>query len=38
MSQNDNQGDNYECNKCGATFNTEEELNEHNREEHDMDV
>lgn len=37
MSQNDNQDD-YECNKCGATFNSQDELDEHNREEHDMDV
>jgi len=26
----------HECGKCGATFDTEEELQEHAREEHDM--
>lgn len=26
--------DQYECGMCGATFDTEEELREHNQEEH----
>jgi rubredoxin len=26
--------DQYECDMCGATFDTEEELQEHNQEEH----
>jgi DNA-directed RNA polymerase subunit RPC12/RpoP len=26
--------DEYECNACGATFDNEEELMEHNREKH----
>ncbi len=27
-----------ECGKCGQTFDTEEALTTHTREEHDMDV
>lgn len=30
--------DEHECGKCGQTFDTEEELTTHAREEHDMDV
>ncbi len=26
--------DQYECNMCGATFDSQEELEEHNRKEH----
>lgn len=26
--------DEYECDMCGATFDTEEQLQEHNQEEH----
>lgn len=26
--------DQHECDMCGATFDTQEELEEHNREEH----
>jgi len=28
----------HECGKCGQTFETEEDLHDHAREEHDMDV
>ena len=30
--------DEYECDMCGATFDTQEELQEHNREEHDQEM
>jgi len=28
----------HECGKCGQTFETEADMKEHAREEHDMDV
>lgn len=28
----------HECGKCGQTFDTEDDLKSHAREEHDMDV
>lgn len=28
----------HECGKCGQTFDTEEDLEEHAREEHDMEM
>ena len=30
--------DEHECDLCGASFDTEEELQEHNREEHDQEM
>lgn len=30
--------DELECDMCGATFDTQEELQEHNREEHDQEM
>lgn len=34
----DHDDDSHECGKCGQSFDTEEELHDHAREEHDMDV
>ncbi|WP_449405259.1 C2H2-type zinc finger protein [Halorarum salinum] len=30
--------DEYECDLCGATFDDEEDLHEHNREEHEAEM
>lgn len=30
--------DQYECDMCGATFDTQEELDEHNQEEHSEEM
>lgn len=30
--------DEYECDICGASFDAEEELQEHNREEHGQEM
>lgn len=30
--------DEYECDMCGATFDDQEELEEHAREEHDKEM
>lgn len=34
----DHDDDEHACGKCGGTFDTEEELLDHARDEHDMEV
>lgn len=33
----DHDNGDHECDKCGASFNSEDELQDHMKEQHDMD-
>ena len=38
MAQNPEGGHEYECNMCGQTFDSEEQLQTHAEEEHEMEI